>query len=256
MNKKEKRFDEIVGLVQKKNSISIHELAKICHMSEITIRRDVTELERRGQIRNIRGVVLPKNEFGAYNLGEAGNENMPAKKSIGRYAALLILPEETVIIDSGTTTEQIAANIPYDAHITVLCFNVNVMLNLYKKPNVGLILAGGRYHTQTEMFESNEGLEIIRRTRANKVFVSAAGIRRDLGVTCASEYELASKRAILEAGIEKILVADSSKFGEMSPCYIGMVQNFDKIITDENLSSEWENWIRTQDVELVKVPIV
>lgn len=254
MNKKTKRYDEIVELVKMKNSISIHELAMLCNVSEITIRRDVTELERRGLLRNIRGVVLPKGEDAVYNLDEANKANMQAKRSIGRYAASLIQPEETVIIDSGTTTEQIAVNIPYDAHITVLCFNINVMLNLYKKPNVGLILAGGRYHAQTEMFESNEGLEIIRRTRANKVFVSAAGVRRDLGVTCASEYELASKRAILNAGIEKILVTDSSKFGEMSPCFIGMVQDFDKIITDEKLSPEWENWIRTQNVELVKVP--
>ena len=103
------------------------------------------------------------------------------------------------------------------------------------------------------MFESRESLELIRRTRARKVFVSAAGIHDSLGATCTSTYEVESKREILKASMEKILLVDSSKFGQVYENFICEITAFDLIITDKNLSDEWVRIIENAGIRYTLV---
>ena len=70
------------------------------------------------------------------------------------------------------------------------------------------------------MFESVEGIGLYGRTRASKMFVSASGVHEKLGMTCAHNYEVVTKKAALESSLQKILVADSSKFGQVRPGYL------------------------------------
>ena len=225
-------------------------------VSELTIRRDLQALEGSQLVNNVRGTVFynyDENADKSYLLSIATSKHRKEKKSIGAYAAGLIQPGEFVIIDNGSTTEQVAASIPFDAEITVLCYSMNVLNNLYKKPKINLIFCGGNFHHQTLMFECTESLEIIRRARAGKVFVSAAGVHGELGVTCSSEYELACKREIIKAGVERILLVDSSKFGKVEPCFVGDLSAFQKVITDKGLSQEWIDFISSKGVELILV---
>lgn len=256
MDKKQKRHNELLNLVNEKERISIKELAEICEVSELTIRRDIQILEQQGFVQNVRGIVFANEtdrEGKNYNLNAAGAVNFHAKNAIGFYAAGLIENDDIVIIDNGTTTESLAAHFPEDIKATVLCYNINILNHLYRKPNISLIFGGGYFHPQTLMFESKESLELIRRTRARKVFVSAAGVHESLGVTCASTYELECKREILKASMEKILIVDSSKFGQVHKNFICEFSIFDKIITDDKLSGEWEQRIAEAGVECIKV---
>ncbi len=256
MDKKQKRQNEIVDLVNLRGRIPIKELSEICKVSELTIRRDVRELERQGGLQNIRGIVFAntmKKENIIYNLNDASAENYNAKDKIGLYAAEMIRDGDIVIIDNGTTTERLAAHFPEDINATVLCYNINVLNHLYRKPNISLVFGGGYFHPQTLMFESRESLELIRRTRARKVFVSAAGIHDSLGATCTSTYEVESKREILKASMEKILLVDSSKFGQVYENFICEITVFDLIITDKALSDDWVKIIEDAGVKCVLV---
>ena len=255
MGKKEERINKALDICKRRNGITIHELAVYTGVSEITARRDVIHMEDMGQVNNIHGTVfyIRKEEQEDYSLLLAGNKYPLEKKKIGKYAASLIKDGEFVIIDNGTTTEQLAAAIPIYTKATVMCYNRNVINNLYLKPNIDLIVCGGRFHHQSQMFESPESLEMIRRTRANKVFVSAAGIHETLGVTCASEYEVTTKKEIVKVGLERILLVDSSKFDKVEPQYICELNSFEKIITDDGLPEKWQKHIRNQGIELILV---
>lgn len=101
------------------------------------------------------------------------------KLKIGQFAASLIEPNDTIIIDTGTTTEQIAHYLPTDIPITVLCYNMNTLLAISNKPNINIILAGGYYYKNTQLFQSPEGVRMIRRIRANKAFLSASGVNQN-----------------------------------------------------------------------------
>lgn len=258
MSKKQERIDELLDLVNRNGRISVKELAAVFNVTELTIRRDVRVLEERGFVQNVRGIVLA-NETGKenkiYNLSVEGTKNFNAKDAIGLYAAHLIKNDDIVIIDNGTTTERMAAHFPEDINVTVLCYNINILNYLYQKPNISLIFGGGYFHQQTLMFESKESLELIRRTRATKVFVSAAGVHNPLGVTCTSTYELESKREILKTSMEKILLVDSSKFGQVHKNFICDFGIFDKIVTDDDIPDEWRAMITDAGVELITVQV-
>ena len=255
MGKKEVRAEELLQIIEKRRTVSIKALAALMNVSELTIRRDIRAMEEKNLVRNIRGTVFFNREQmdDHYLLSVATNQHTKEKKAIGAYAASLSRPGELVIIDNGSTTEQLAAAIPPSAEITVLCYNMNVLNNLYRKPRVSLIFCGGYFHPQTLMFECQESLEIIKRTRANKVFVSAAGVHEMLGVTCVSEYELANKREIIKAGAERILLIDSSKFGVITSCFVSDITSFEMIITDKGLSQHWIDYIHDKGVKLVIV---
>lgn len=254
MSKREERMKHMLKVIEQYNNIPLRDLASIENVSPLTIRRDIEEMEKLGYVQNIRGEVFFRGTNGnadEYLLSIATSRHAKEKKAIGECAAKMINPDDFVIIDNGTTTEQLSASIPYNIRATFLCYNLNVVNNLYRKPNISLIFCGGYFHEQTLMFECPESLDIIRRSRANKVFVSAAGIHEKLGVTCVSEYELANKREIIKAGAERILLLDSSKFGIIKPCFVGEIEVFDTIITDSGVSDEWASLIQDKGVNLI-----
>ena len=170
-----------------------------------------------------------------------------------RSAASMIEPNDVVIIDAGSTTELIAQAIPADTPITVICYTFNVLVEVQQKKNCRLIVAGGYLHENSMMFESPEGVSLIRRSRATKAFVSASGISAELGVTCSNQYELETKKAIIDSSIASILVADSSKLGKVGPTYFADLADFDTFITDRGVPKEYEELMRSLGIALYTV---
>lgn len=245
MSKKEERLTRMMDLLRVRGYISVRELSSLLEVSEMTVRRDLKLLEHRDIAKNVDGTTVYnpahlglKNDK-AYNLlTEAGRQN-PEKDRIGRCAAGLVEQGDVIIVDTGSTTARIAAHLPIDKNLTVLCYNINILMELRRNPGVRMMFAGGHYHPNTQMFESGEGVRFIRETRAQKVFVSAAGIHPQLGITCVEPYELPTKRAILQSSLRVILVADSTKFGAVRPAHFCDLENVHDVVTDARLSREW-----------------
>lgn len=252
MQKKLLRHSNILDLVNTRERISVKELAELCGVSELTIRRDVQELEQRGSVQNVRGMVLKDAALGggSYDLSVESTRNLEVKNEIGRYAASLIEENDIVMIDNGSTTERLAVHFPDDIHATVLCYSINVLNHLYRRPNLSLVFGGGYFHPNSLMFESKEALSLIRRTRARKVFLSATGVHESLGVTCTRFYEAECKRVVRDAGMEKILLADSSKFGKVFDEFICDFTDFDRIVTDRALPELWQHRITEAGIRL------
>jgi DeoR family deoxyribose operon repressor len=250
------RLKQIVEILYKREKIQVRELAQLLDVSEMTIRRDLGALSESGIALNVRGLAMlnarldMKAENGRYSLQLAAHSHLKEKDRIGARAAALIDDEDCIIIDNGTTTERLARSIAPDLKITVLTPSLNIIGCLCNNPNISLICGGGYFHRDTSLFESLEGILLIDRIRANKVFVSTSGVHRILGVTCTNCYELTTKQAILRSGAEKILLTDSSKFGVIKTTFFAALDDFDRIVTDRNLSPEWADCIRERGIEL------
>lgn len=259
MSKKLDRMNQLITIIKEKNGATVKDLASIFGVSEMTIRRDLAILESKHIVNNVYGAVIynPSNTKGNldknYNLNSAKVTNDLEKTRIGKFASSLIEDNDVVIIDTGSTTEKLASNISNSLDATILCFNINILNRLINKEHLKLIFAGGYFHPNTQMFESSEGISLIHSTRATKVFVSAAGIHEKLGVTCATNYEVPTKNAIMESAVDKILLADSSKFGVVRSSYFAELSDFQTIITDTNLSNGWANYIRKLGIELIMI---
>ena len=256
MNKNE-RIKRIINLLRQKNAVTIKELTRMMDVSEMTIRRDLGLLELDDIIEIIPGgaILKPHEEPDGekYLIEHEETRRTREKIRIGKKAASMIVPNDTIIIDVGSTTEYVAKFIHDDMPVTILCYSLNILVDIYRKKRSNPIFAGGYFHENTLMFESPEGISLIRKTRADKSFISAAGFHETLGVTCPHHYEVETKRAAISSSSTKILVMDSTKFGKAKAAYFADMKDFDMIITDSELSEKYRQIIREAGIELLLV---
>ena len=123
---------------------------------------------------------------------------------------------------------------------------------LFRSPKEGiqLTLAGGLLHKADQMFESSYANELIRSRRASKFFLAASGIHEALGITCAHNYEVLTKKAAMSSSLSTILVADSSKFGLVRSAFVAPLNSVDAIVTDSGITDEWKNIIQDMGIKL------
>jgi DeoR family deoxyribose operon repressor len=169
---------------------------------------------------------------------------------IGRKAASLLEKNDVVIIDSGSTTEWLARSIPPGLPVTILCFALNILLEAGRGKERALVLAGGAMREDTLVFTSPEGVDLVRRYRAHKAFLSAEGANLTLGVTCADAAEAELKKAAIASSQSRILLADSRKLGRVSPAWFANLKDFDAIITDTGITREYVEIFRTLGIAL------
>lgn len=254
MSKHEKRLNDIISILKEKNGASIKELAVALNVSEMTIRRDLNILKLQNAITLIHGAAIYNSENKLkdknYDLFKEKDKCASEKYNIGKKAISLLKPNDVIIIDTGTTTEYIARLIPDDLPLTIICYTTNVLVEIYKKPLIKIIFAGGFYHRNSQMFQSPEAIELIKRTCANKVFISASGVNKELGVTCVNHYEIETKNTAIKSSIEKILMVDSTKFDKIGPAYFSDITEFDTIITDSHISKKWIDYIKELNIQL------
>ena len=257
IDKRSQRLNEIINVLKRRNGASIKELSRELDVSHMTVRRDLSMLEAQGVVTLFHGgAVYNVRDGGAdaeseYSLVSAESEHVAEKRRIGRAAAALIEPDDILIIDTGSTTEAVARELPTDTPLTLLCYSLNVLQEATRRPAINLIFAGGNFHPNTLMFESPEGIALIERNRAAKAFISAAGISFRLGVTCLNSYERDTKVAAIQSSLSRILVADSSKFGKIQPSYFADIVDFDVVVTDEGIPEEYAEGLRERGIRLI-----
>ncbi|MCX7023289.1 MAG: DeoR/GlpR family DNA-binding transcription regulator [Spirochaetes bacterium] len=255
MNRSE-RLSYILRILETDKASSVQELSRELKVSHMTIRRDLVPLVDDELVKILHGSVIlhPKNDIRTgenhYSLIAAGAKWQEQKRTIGSLAASLIEADDTLIIDSGSTTEYLAKCLPDDRHYTVLSWSLNILSETVRRKNCTSLFSGGIFHGNTLMFESPEGLDMIRRFRATKAFISSAGASRQFGVTCMNPYERETKMAAIQSSMMKILLVDSSKFGVVRSDYFADLSTFDEIITDSGISAEYSGIIRGLGITL------
>lgn len=254
------RVQKLVELLREHPQTPLRDMAATLRVSDMTIRRDLAMLAENGIVETSSRGTTVKEGAGLfyttdtrYSLAAAETRYRDEKIRIARRAAELIEPEDSIIIDAGSTTEYLARAIPESLECTVLCYTINSLVEIHKKAHCTVLFAGGLYHENTMMFESPEGLALIERSRANKAFISAAGISDRLGITCANQYEQETKRAAMASSVHKILLADSSKFDTIRSTFFATLADFDTVVTDTGVLAHYRDTMEEAGVELIVV---
>ncbi len=251
--KRELRQEQLLATIEETEFTTIKELVERFGLSEMTIRRDLLEMSGKNLVTAVNGVVMMnKSDKEHYSTKVAIDEHSHQKELIGAMAASCIQPGDIIAIDSGTTTEQLVKYLPEKIDITVLCYNANIFYELHKKNIKSIILCGGKYHAGTEMFQSDEGVALIKKYRTTKSFISAAGVSEKLGITCSNQYEVSTKQAVMSSSHKKILLFHSAKFYKVKSSYFSNLTDFDIIITDQDIPPEAEEIILKNGIELIK----
>ncbi len=255
MSIRESRVKKIQEIIRQSSSITILKLAVTLDVSKMTIRRDLDQILEDPDIQLIRGMLIynrlhDNDDESKYSIISASTLNQAAKERIANKAKSLLEPEDTIIIDAGSTTELLARIIPDTLNIEVTCFSLNILNEILKNGSCNVTLPGGKFHCSSMIFQSREGIELLKKTRVKKAFISAYGVNLRLGVTCSADFERELKRTALNSAKQRILLADSSKFGKVNTIHFADLEDFDTIVTDNQLPENIVTEIRNRGITL------
>jgi DeoR family transcriptional regulator of aga operon len=241
----EERRTQILQIVRSEGRARVNELAHRFSSSAVTIRNDLNELHQRGLVlRSHCGAVLPEKILRESPVYERLKTHSEEKRRIGTLAATLIHDGETIILDSGTTTLEIARQIRNKQGLQVITNGVNIAAELLDARAVQTFIVGGTLRVDSASIVGRSAEEMFEQFSADKVFLSGAGCDPDFGVSGANLDETMVNRAMLRIAREIILVADASKFSKRSMVRIAQFSEIDTIISDTSLRSEIQEKVR------------
>lgn len=235
---------------------SIVELAALFGTSEMTIRRDLDHLEVEGLARRARGgaISVQSRSFEPPILQRAA-QSSDAKRAIGAAAAAMLRENETVFLDVGTTTHEMAKAIDPDLPITAITSSLLIAMELSTKSAVKTIVTGGVIRQGELSLIGPRAQTSFANLNVDAVFLGVAGISDLKGLT---EYNLDDadvKRAAMCAGRRVIVLADESKVGRVALVTFASIQSVDVLVTEAPASHPGVRRIREHDVEVVHVPV-
>jgi DeoR family transcriptional regulator of aga operon len=248
------RRESIVQLVRQTGFVRNSELSSRFGVSTVTIRQDIDALSAKGLIQRTYGGAVLQAEMGqdtAFALRSA--EHVEAKRRIGAAAAKSIRPGETILLDSGSTTMEIARQLPENADITVVTPALNIALEAGTKAGVTVVVCGGRLNPRTLSTAGQETARHLAEFFADRLFLATYGVDFDKGLAERSLAIAETKRALIASAREITLVCDSSKFGCAGPVLISPLGVVRRIVTDDGIPPDYLARLRTDeiDVELV-----
>jgi DeoR/GlpR family transcriptional regulator of sugar metabolism len=229
------RQSELLLKIKEQGSASISELAVHFSVSEMTVRRMIHRLADAGLVIRTPGgaMAAPAGSMERTFL-ERSAKMAGAKEALGRTAAGLITEGETVVMDSGTTTQCIARYMAGRHNLVVVTPSLAVLDELAGSPGVQVRLTGGVYRRTSHDLAGNAVIDALDGVHADKVFFGAAALSFHKGVM---NYDAQMPRAFLRAGKQKILVIDSSKVGSEAVYRLCPVESCDLVITDADVRS-------------------
>jgi DeoR family transcriptional regulator, deoxyribose operon repressor len=253
--KRQDRIQRIMTILLQHSGATIRELAESLSVSEMTIRRDLDLLAEENQIRLVHAGAIPTLDGApgvsrSFSLADGEAHRARERQLIGEKGASLVEPGDVIIVDSGSIAEWLARSLPPQLPLTVLCFALNILVHASAGATRNLVLAGGALQPQTLVFESPEGVSLVRRHRAAKAFLTAGGVSDTLGVTCADANEAELKKAAVASSQSRILLVDSGAFGRVTASWYADLSHFDVIVTDSGISLEYVEIIRNLGIAL------
>lgn len=229
--RRDERINKLAQALKGTDKIHLKEAAQLLGVSEMTIRRDLNEGP--GAVVLLGGYIVsdPMRRQNHYFVSDQQGQHVEQKRLLGQHASSLINANETVYFDCGTTIPWVIDAIDPDLPFTAVCCAMNTFLAL-KEKNARVILCGGEFHADNAIFTPLGQLSVMDSLCPDKAFISAAGIDVQQGASCYNLNELPMKLLALQRARQKLLVADSSKYGKVLPARIADLSAFNGLISD------------------------
>jgi DeoR/GlpR family transcriptional regulator of sugar metabolism len=234
----EERRRVILERLQRDGKVLAHDLSAVLGVSEDTIRRDLRELADAGLLQRVHGGALPKSPSATISYAAREQQAMPAKQEIARTAAQLLRNGQVIILDSGTTTLQVAQQLAPDLRATVITHSPPIVVALAAHTNVDVVVIGGQLHKASFVALGAATVEAYRAIRADVCLLGVAGAHPEFGISVMGLEESYVKRAIVANSTEVIALASADKLGTAAPYVIGPLSELTHIVTERAVTHE------------------
>lgn len=234
------RRKKILNSLNKNGQVFVHELSEEFEVSEVTIRNDLELFESKGLLIRSRGGAMKfENSVGMdFQLSDKDKMHYAEKIRIGKKAASMVATGETIILDSGTTTMEIAKNLNPNSSINVITNAFNIANQLINNQYINIIVPGGTLRKNSHSLVGPLAEKSMRNFYVDKVFLGVDGFDTTQGAFTPNIEEASLNQIMIDIAKEVILVADSSKFKRRSLAFICPPGKIHIVITDENISKE------------------
>ena len=247
------RRQAILNLIREDGHAKVQKLSQIFKVSDVTIRQDLEILEEMGLVHREHGGAFLKDVGNFASTGSLANESVKAteKQELAHKAASLIQEGESIILDSGSTTTELAKLMTGMKNLNVITNSLNIAFILGSNPSINIIVSGGEFKAPTLSLTGDMAAATFKGLHVDKCFLATAGISADMQLTYPSLSDLVVKSAMIRAANKVYLLADSSKIGVSSFASLGRISLIDTLITDSKITKEQRQALRELNIDVL-----
>ena len=239
----------IIEQIQETGKVQVDALAKDLDVSAMTIRRDLDNLKKKGLVDRCYGGAVIKTEIPYL---DKQIKNAEAKKRIAKYAAALIEPNDTVFLDAGTTTYQIAKLLAGLQDVTVVTDDIQIA-NLLMNTSITVYMCGGLIQKSTGCVIGNFTTEMVKDFCLDIAFIGAGAIDSNFNLLTPTSEKISLKQQLVATCSKTYLVADSDKFHKKALLKINNCDVYTGVITDMVFSDEEKEIIEKRNIKILQV---
>ncbi len=245
------RYKDIIDAIQNRRRVLVSELSAQLGVSEVTIRKDLDQLEKMGLCRRFHSgaAALDRDLFEA-PVKQKIAENIEAKEKIARAAVAMIEEGSSIIIDAGSTAHQIARFLRGRKALRVVTNSLLAGAELADEAGIDLFLTGGSLRHGSQALVGPIALASLNKVHVDIAFVGAMGVSPVRGITSATINEAQGKEAMLAAAAKKVIIADHWKLNRVSFAPFAHVAEIDLLITDDRADGECITRLRETGLEV------
>lgn len=236
------RQQKIIEYVKSQQLASVAQLAHKFNVHEATIRRDLSFIEEEGILRRTHGGVKVAHDIRSEPpFSTRALERLEEKASIGKKASTLIDEGDSIIIDSGTTTLQLAQHLGMFEHLTIITNDINIAAELRWFDQHRVFVTGGLLTPESYMLNGVYTDKMLRSLQVQKAFMGTPAFHVDKGITHFDDHLVPAKQEMVTAADEVIVMTDHSKLGKVSLHAVASTKTIHHLVTDQNADHEQIN---------------
>lgn len=255
-NEAKERRAMILRKLETQPEVVVTELSREMQVSEVTIRKDLTILQSRNLLIRTRGGAMRRpvtNQTADTKISRKRLFNFREKERIGERAARLIKEGDFIMLDSGTTTMEIAKNLDRFQNLNILTNALNIATELLKYERFNVIILGGNVRTNSHSTIGPLALNVLRNFTGFKLFLGVDSFSLDEGISTPNLEEALLNQLMIQQAAQVIAVFDSSKFNKHSFVHIANLNELDTIITDRGIPQGMPSALKRAGIETIVV---
>lgn len=247
----EERKHLIVDLVNKNYKTTVSNLCSEFSVSPATIRNDLRELEEAGYLKRTHGGAISNTKANYEpNSYQKEVEYMDEKKAIASVALQCINEGDTIALDTGTTTFELAKMLINFKNLTVVTNDLQIAAYLERNSDATIIIAGGAVRRNFHCTTGKKAIDTIKDLNVDKTFLAANGISVKKGISTPNIDMARMKSVLIELADEIILLSDSSKLDKSTFVRFADLGQIDFLITDSNADRDYVELLRHEGLEV------
>jgi DeoR family fructose operon transcriptional repressor len=244
------RQSRIQQLIQEKGIVKVADLSRLFGVTELTIRRDLDVLEKQGILDRTHGGAILRHRTRIETLyTEKDQQQKDEKEAIGKAVSLLMEKEDTLLINTGSTTTQVIRHLP-DKRLRVITNNASALVELVSS-DIELIITGGLFRRKSNSLIGGFALEVLKNVCGSKAIIGVDGISIRYGLTTPVHQEAEISRTMLNRTEGPVIaVADHSKIGVVSNFVIAPIERVSVLITDSQIDEGYKRELEQLDIKV------